>query len=238
MTAEQDITAEQATTTEQATTAEQIDAELIYVGDPMCSWCWGVAPELERLTSMHVEFPMRIVVGGLRPGPNAQTVDAEMAGFLSHHWQEVERRSGQPFDASLLKDHGWLYDTEPACRGVVVMRELAPHETFRFFQRLQHAFYAEGMPVWDPDSITPLVDGFDVDPDAFADSFASDAATKATWRDFALARSWGVNGFPTILLRTGTSGHIISSGYTSAENMDLAIEQVLRNERTSPNPGL
>ncbi|MFQ5523922.1 MAG: DsbA family protein, partial [Acidimicrobiia bacterium] len=39
--------------------------KLIYVGDPMCSWCWGFAPEIEDLAD---EYPVEVVVGGLRPG--------------------------------------------------------------------------------------------------------------------------------------------------------------------------
>ncbi|MDH3250716.1 MAG: DsbA family protein [Acidimicrobiia bacterium] len=206
---------------------ETPDRELIYVGDPMCSWCWGIAPELDQLTAAHPELPLRIVVGGLRPGPNAQEVGPDLAGYLAHHWEEVERRSGQPFDRTLLDRHGWLYDTEPACRAVVVMRELAPHETFRFFKRLQRAFYAEGRPVWDPEAFGELIDGFDVDPGEFLDAFGSQDSVKATWLDFSLARSWGINGFPTIVLRQGSTGQIIARGYTTADDMELVIGSLI-----------
>lgn len=207
----------------QIESTEADDRELIYVGDPMCSWCWGIAPELQALVDAHPELPLRIVVGGLRPGPNAQTVGPEFAGRLAHHWEDVQRRSGQPFDRTLLDDHGWLYDTEPACRAVVVMRELASHETFRFFKRLQHAFYAEGRAVWDPEIYDELIEGFDVDPDEFMDAFGSRDAVKATWQDFSLARSWGINGFPTIVLRQGSTGQVIARGYTTADDMELVI---------------
>ena len=206
---------------------ETSDSELIYVGDPMCSWCWGIAPELETLVDAHPELPLSIVVGGLRPGPNAQTVGPELAGYLADHWEEVERRSGQPFDRTLLDRHGWLYDTEPACRAVVVMRELAPHETFRFFQRLQQAFYAEGRAVWDPAIYGELIEGFDVDPGDFLEAFGSQDAVRATWQDFSLARSWGINGFPTIVLRQGSTGRIIARGYTTADDMELVIGSLI-----------
>lgn len=35
--------------TEEKTTSESL--EVIYVGDPMCSWCYGIAPELDKLKS-------------------------------------------------------------------------------------------------------------------------------------------------------------------------------------------
>lgn len=205
---------------EQADTA---DREIIYVGDPMCSWCWGVAPELDTLVDRHPELPLRIVVGGLRPGPGAQTVDERLAGYLAHHWEAVEQRSGQPFDSSLLEQQGWLYDTEPACRAVVVMRELAPHDTFAFFKRLQRAFYAEGMILSEDAPFRSLAAEFDVDGEEFTRIFTSEEAAKSTWTDFSLARSWGINGFPTILARRGDSASVIARGYTSAHDMEARL---------------
>ncbi|MCZ6504367.1 MAG: DsbA family protein, partial [Actinobacteria bacterium] len=73
--------------------------KLIYVGDPMCSWCWGFAPEIESLAD---EYPVEVVVGGLRPGPSAQPLDDRMAASLRHHWVEVSERTNQPFDTAFL----------------------------------------------------------------------------------------------------------------------------------------
>ena len=44
--------------------------EIIYVGDPMCSWCWGISPDLIKLRDHYRESQVafRIVLGGLRPG--------------------------------------------------------------------------------------------------------------------------------------------------------------------------
>ena len=38
--------------------------ELIYIGDPMCSWCWGISPELNALEQyalslIHISEPTR-----------------------------------------------------------------------------------------------------------------------------------------------------------------------------------
>lgn len=200
------------------------DRELIYVGDPMCSWCWGVAPELDELARLKPDLGLRVVVGGLRPGPNAQVVDESMAAYLSRAWQDVSTRTGQPFDRSLVEQQGWLYDTEPACRAVVTMREIEPGLAFPFFKRIQHAFYAEGMMVSDVDVYPELLNGFDVDHDEFLTNFATEEAVKATWKDFSLARSWGISGFPTIVLRTGETGRIIARGYSKASQMAEQID--------------
>ena len=42
------------------------EKEIIYVGDPMCSWCWGFSPVLNRIRADYdAVAPMRVVVGGL-----------------------------------------------------------------------------------------------------------------------------------------------------------------------------
>jgi putative protein-disulfide isomerase len=203
------------------------DQELIYVGDPMCSWCWGIAPELDAVQRSRPDLPLKVVVGGLRPGPNAEEMDDRLAGYLRHHWDEVSERSGQPFATSTLDQRGWVYDTEPSCKAVVVMRQLDEQLAWPLFKRLQRAFYSEGTIVSDPSTIPLLVREFDVDMDAFVEAFESPEATKATWQDFAAARQWGISGFPTVIARNGETGHLVAQGYSTAADMKIAIAQAL-----------
>ena len=45
-----------------------MSARLLYVMDPMCSWCWGFAPVAAALIAQAADagVPTRLVVGGLR----------------------------------------------------------------------------------------------------------------------------------------------------------------------------
>lgn len=199
---------------------------LIYLGDPMCSWCWGIAPELERLRT-RVTLPLDVVVGGLRQGPSADRMNATTAARLAEHWRHVEERSGQPFDFSILDDHTWTYDTEPACRAVVTMRRVAPAHTLDWFATLQRAFYAEGRLLDDPTTIADLAAAFPVDPGTFVEAWASRDVVKETWRDFSWARSIGVQAFPTIVLEHPGGLRAIAHGYTTAEAMYERLEGAL-----------
>ena len=41
--------------------------EIIYIGDPMCSWCYAFSPVIQRLFEKHKdESKMSLVLGGLR----------------------------------------------------------------------------------------------------------------------------------------------------------------------------
>lgn len=189
---------------------------LIYVGDPMCSWCWGFAPEIESLSE---DYPVDTIVGGLRPGPSAQALDDRMADFLRHHWVEIAERTGQPFDTSFLERRdGWVYDTEPAAIAVVTMREMSPALTLGYFTRVQRAFYAEGEDLTDFEVLTELTEGFAVDKADFRERLGTAQAKQAAWADFGRARNWGISGFPTLVGElTGDRLALLARGWTRAD---------------------
>ena len=171
--------------------------KLIYVGDPMCSWCWGFAPEIESLAE---DFAVEVVVGGLRPGPSAQPLTERMAQFLRHHWVEIAERTGQPFATQFLdRTDGWVYDTEPAAVAVVTMREMHDPGTLNYFTDVQHAFYAEGRDVTDSGVLTDLAASYPVDRSEFRSRLATEEARQVAWKDFSRARTWGISGFPTLV---------------------------------------
>ncbi len=204
-----------------------MDLEFVYVGDPMCSWCWGFAPVLERMQEVY-EVPLRVVVGGLRPGPSAEELDDRLAAFLAHHWEAVAETSGQPFDRSFLERRdGWRYDTEGPAIAVVTMRELNTDETLAFHSRLQHAFYAEGVDITDRSAYPDLISDFAVDPVEFMERFGSAEMQKRAWADFAEARSLGVAGFPTLLVRDGPEWGVVTRGYAPAEPLLRALSDHL-----------
>ena len=170
---------------------------LIYVGDPMCSWCWGFAPEIETLAG---ELPVEVVVGGLRPGPMAQPLEDRLAGFLRHHWEEISERTGQPFDTAFLdRRDGWVYDTEPAAIAITQMRERLPERTLDYFTDVQMAFYGRGEDVTDFEVLTSLTEGYDVARDEFAAALQGEGAKERAWEDFSRSRNWGISGFPTLV---------------------------------------
>ena len=198
------------------------EPRLIYIGDPMCSWCWGFAPVLERIRES-VDVPLEIVLGGLRPGPAATEVDERMRRFLRRHWDEVAERTGQPFDHSRLGGEGFVYDTEPPSVAVVAVRQLAPEHALDYFARLQRAFYADAADLGDPEALARAAEGL-VELAAFLDLLASPETRRATWEDFNRARQMGVAGFPTLVGMGRGGAEIISPGYQPLERLAPMID--------------
>lgn len=204
---------------ERATESPELDIEFLYVGDPMCSWCWGFAPVLERMQEVY-DVPLRVIVGGLRPGPEAEPLDDGLSATLEQHWHHVEAASGQPFDYSFLERRdGWRYDTEVPAVAVVTMRELDESLTLDFHTYLQHAFYAQAIDITDAAIYPSLVADFDVDADKFVELMGSEEMKRRAWADFSKSRSMGVAGFPTLLIREGKDLGIVTRGYVPADQL-------------------
>jgi len=202
---------------------------LIYFADPMCSWCWGFAPILEEVMGpggAGTGLPLTIVVGGLR-AYNTTAMDAEQKGYISRHWRNVAERSGQPFDLSFFERDGFVYDTEPACRAVVTVREQDPEHAPHMLKAIQAAFYRDNRDVTTAETLTAIAGEIGLDAEGFAARFASDAIKAATSHDFDVSRQAGVKGFPTLIAGTPDQGFgLVTAGYTDAVTVSERIKAV------------
>ena len=206
---------------------KQEGIEIIYVGDPMCSWCWGISPALNQLAAAAAAngITFTTLVGGLRPGGGDEW-NKDFTEFLSHHWEEVSARSGQPFNFDLLETDYFNYDTDPACRAVVVARQMDPAKERRFFELVQHHFYVQNN---DPAALSfyqPICNELDLDFEEFVRLFSSQNIIQATRAEFQLHRNWGVRGYPTVLFRRDNELSVIARGFTTFDNMWAAVNEL------------
>ena len=109
---------------------------LIYFSDPMCSWCYGFSPVIEKIrASFGRALPIRIIMGGLRPG--AETPMTEEAKLeVGEHWVHVHEATGLPFNGAGMSAPGFIYDTDPAARAVVVARRDGEEMAAQFLGRI------------------------------------------------------------------------------------------------------
>jgi putative protein-disulfide isomerase len=195
---------------------------LIYIGDPMCSWCYGFGVPLAQVLARFPELPVQLVLGGLR-AYNTQVMDAALKDKLRSAWAGVAQRSGQPFSQALFARDDFVYDTEPACRAVVTVRTHAPQLALAMYHAIQQAFYADGRDttkaavlgeVWDEVHGRTKEAWGHID---FLRDFESEAMRQATRDDFAQTQRWGVRGFPSLLAVVNGQAQILSNGYADAD---------------------
>ncbi|RJG47936.1 DsbA family protein [Motilimonas pumila] len=192
--------------------------KLIYIADPMCSWCFGFAPELAKLqAAVAGKLQLELVMGGLRTGADAQALTPEFAQELAHHWQKVTATTEQSFNHDFLNQtNGFIYDTEPACRAVTLMGEAKPEHQLAYLFALQQGFYQQKLDITQPQVLADIANEW-LDQSFFADLFDSEAIIEATKQDFEMSRMWQVFSYPTLVYSTGERMIMLSQGYAKCD---------------------
>jgi len=199
--------------------------ELIFVLDPMCSWCWGFAPVIEELrTALNDEYTFSLVLGGLRT-KGEMPWNESAKEYLKGHWEQVSQRTGQLFSDSLFEKEFFDYDTYPACKAVITVRELfGMQSAFDYLHTIQEAFYTRAEDITSLEILTSLLHRSESDKSAFKTFFESDRAQLLMEHDFAKARSMGANAFPSVVV-IDEEGHMVcQKGYRSLHELQKLLK--------------
>ncbi|HBX57366.1 DsbA family protein [Pseudomonas sp. UBA2684] len=188
-------------------------ARLLYVMDPMCSWCWGFAPVIESLAEQAAVagVSLHLVVGGLRRDQVA--IDAAARVRYLGYWQAVNASTGQLFNFADGLPEGLVYDTEPACRALVTARNLDTQSAWPLLTLIQQAFYVEGRDVTQAGVLLELAERAGLPRIVFAEAFDSAEQHAATAADFTWVQDLGIAGFPTLLAERNGQLALLTNGY-------------------------
>ncbi len=204
----------------------QPKAKLIYVGDPMCSWCYGISENMSEIkNSYKSKLDFEIVMGGLRPY-NTQTM-SELKDFLIHHWEDVNRASGLPFSYGILDKDDITYDTEPPCRAVMLVRNKYPEKAFSFFKEVQKAFYVENKNLHLLNSYEEICVNLDIPYEFLKSSFDQTQSKNLIKKDFERSAELGVNSFPTLLLEKDGKLHVLAKGFATVSEIQEKVTRIL-----------
>jgi putative protein-disulfide isomerase len=203
---------------------------LIYIADPMCSWCWGFSPVLEEITRIfQARVSFQLMLGGLRSG-NTERFDESRRAYILQHWHAVHERTGQPFNFDFRMGSTFTYDTEPASRGTVVTKQLMPGKEWEFLKHVQWSFYVKNIDVTNPEILEEVAVTVGLDGSQFRQAFHDPHTKQLVWEDFDQSRQLGVDGFPTLLGQRGCSISTVMHGFQDVETLVTSIEIFLGTE--------
>lgn len=214
--------------------APSSDRQFLYIADPMCSWCYGFAPVIEQI-ARHFDgrVPVRLIMGGLRAG-NTRPMRPEDRDYIKGAWTRVGEASGQPFDFSFFDRESFTYDTEPACRAVVTVRNMAPEKALAFKGRLSRAFYGQNRDITDTDEIVKVAGEAGLDGETFRATFLSADVRNETFKDFLTAKEMGVEGFPCLAVGSDAGGYaLVTQGFRPIDGLIEAIERWIAKKETA-----
>ncbi len=205
---------------------------LIYVADPLCTWCYGFGPELHTLLQGLPDLKIDIIVGGLRPY-QLEAANAETRATFVAELDRVHEATGLPFLESLRSRDDVIYDSEPACRALVTARMIAPESQLPMMQAIQRAFFEEGRQVNEGDVLAEIgaaalaASSHPIDATEFHARWMTQEMIDATAADFMQTRQWDISGFPTLVLARDGRLDLINSGFMRTEQLVARMQAII-----------
>jgi len=201
---------------------------LYYIHDPMCSWCWAMAPVLnEFIRNIPKEIEFHKLLGGLAPD-----TDEPMSEDLREMVQSSWRRILQHVPDTELNFAFWTdcvprRSTYAACRAVIAARMQGAGYEEAMNTAIQRAYYTQARNPSDEETLVELAEEVGLDVAAFRDALRSEDVNRELEEEIRQAREMDVDSFPALVYRDRNGIRPIPVDYTNAEPMLRAIDTAL-----------
>ncbi|MCK1709161.1 MULTISPECIES: DsbA family protein [unclassified Bradyrhizobium] len=205
---------------------------ITYLFDPLCGWCYGADPTLEKLAQLD-DVTLALMPTGLFAGEGARAMDAQFAAYAWQNDQRIARLTGQPFSeryrSEVLGKSGGMFDSAPATLGMIAVRATEPARELEALKAIQRARYVDAQDIASLAGISNILRSIGL-PAAAERVRAQDSELMQTYRreiqaaQFEMQR-FGISGVPAVLVGDGAERHLLP-GNLLFGRFDLLISQL------------
>lgn len=201
----------------------QYQGTVIFMTDPICSWCWGTLPAIFELQTLYKErLDFKLKCAGLQVGSRKPLSEAHIENLLKL-WREVADVTGQKFAFALPEDASFIYHSELACRAIQLARKTLNDEPWQIFHDMQEAFYVETQNLSDLDVLFALISSTGISEADFMDAMTADDIVDSTRDEFDWCEEMGISALPTVFLDLGKGPRLVAGGYATASSLSHEI---------------
>jgi putative protein-disulfide isomerase len=130
-----------------------------YLFDPLCGWCYGASPAIQRL-GQEASITLELAPTGLFSG-GGRVMSADFADFAWSNDVRIGKLTGQTFSTAyrsqVLGQHGSAFDSSAASVALTAVALTAPAEELNTLKALQEARYVEGLDICTPQGVEALL---------------------------------------------------------------------------------
>lgn len=194
----------------------------------MCSWCWALQPQWQRLVQqLPRDLHMIKLLGGLAPDTD-EPMPSEMRERLQATWQRIEQTvPGTRFNFAFWTSTTPRRATYPACRAVIAARAQGEGWDEAMLEAIQRAYYLQARNPSDTKTLVTLAAEIGLDVDAFRCALTAPSTQALLQQEMAQAKALGVDSYPSLVLAVNGSHWPVPIDYNSAENMLETVEWLL-----------
>jgi len=193
---------------------------LVYGNDPLCGWCFAIGPDLlAAKAELGEEVTWQLECGGLVVGERVRPVaddEAYLRAGLAQVEQVSGRRASTAYYDRVLGAGTWVSDSEPPCRAVLIVRDMAPDLVLDFSHGLTDALYLAGQLPDDPETIREVAERSGLDGAEVVRLWSDPSALGTTQEAFRRARAFGVTTYPSLFLCHGGTARELFAGWLDA----------------------
>ena len=197
---------------------------LIYVMDPMCSWCWAFSETLEHWMQLHPDLNVLWVMGGLAPD-SEEPMPHPMRDAIASTWKRIEVQTGARFNHDFWALNTPRRSTYPSCRAVISAGELHPEGRQLMTRAIQHAYYLEAKNPSDTTTLLECAESIGLDGRQFSELLSSEPIEVKLNSELDFCKSLGVQGFPALLLVEGEEIKPLALGYSTLDKIEKRFNQ-------------
>lgn len=199
--------------------------KLIYVHDPMCSWCWGYKPTWQKLEAALVNIlPIEYRVGGLAADSD-QPMGTDMQLQLQGIWQKISSQLGTEFNFNFWRECQPRRSTYPSCRAALIARGF--NKEPQMIAAIQQAYYLQAQNPSDEDVLIKLSEKIGLDASLFAQHLHSNELKRRFDDELNYVRSLPIQGFPSLVLIKNNRAYPIAINYTDWRQTLIEIQSYL-----------
>jgi len=188
-----------------------------YLFDPLCGWCYGASPMVEKLAA-EPDFTVTLVPTGLFSGTGARPMDAAFAAYAWANDQRIERMTGQPFSneyrQNVLGADSRRFDSAPATLALTAVHVSEPEREFEALKAIQHARYVNGVDITDASVLAAVLRELGLEDAARRISAPGAELLDANRERVDSARQtmgrFGLQGVPSLVVGEDEVGRVVS----------------------------
>ena len=197
-----------------------MESTLIYVHDPMCSWCRGFSRVYNELIErLPPDLKIERLLGGLAPDSDIIMPDS-MQMMLQQTWQRIEQViPGVSFNFDFWTKCEPKRSTYPACRAIIAAREQGAEFDLAMTQQIQKAYYQQARNPSENETLIELAGEIGLDVNHFSEVLVSPHTHQQLLAEIDRARSMGIDGFPGLVLEHNGYLYRVLINYNDVEPM-------------------
>lgn len=150
---------------------------------------------------------------------------------VAPHWREVGKFSRMPIDGSLMVDNPVQSSYPPSRVFKVIQKQHGNEKAFEYLRRAWEALFVFNKNISDKSVLIHIVNKLGLDGEAIVAEAEKRSGQQLLEEDFALARSLGVRGFPTIIMMNAENKGVKIVGGRPFEYYVDGLKKVLNTDQ-------